>query len=66
MYTFRKTHHPRSVMFAVSYDDGRTAYFVIENHDKASGDAIAGSLAREHQAQGQLPEGTITAVRRVR
>ena len=66
MYAFRKTHHPKSVMFAVNYDDGRTAYLVIENHGPSSDDFAVGAVAREHQEQGLLPEGTIRTIRRVR
>ncbi len=66
MRTFRKTNHPKSVMFAVSYDDGRTAYFVVENHGQSSDDYMVGSIARVQQDQGTLPEGTITGIKRVR
>ena len=52
-------------MFAANYDDGRTAYFVIENRAK-SDDHLAASVARERQERGELPEGTIAAVKRVR
>jgi hypothetical protein len=66
MRTFRKTTHPKSVMFAVSYDDGRTAYLVVEHHGQSSEDYMVGAIAREHQEQGTLPEGTITGIKRVR
>ena len=66
MRTFRKTTHPKSVMFAVSYDDGRTAYLVVENHGQSSEDYMVGAIARDHQEQGTLPEGTITGIKRVR
>ena len=66
MYAFKKTFYAPSVMFAVSYDDGRTAYFVVENHGKSSDDYRVGSIAREQQEQGALPEGTITTIKRVR
>ncbi len=66
MRTFRKTIHPKSVMFAVSYDDGRTAYLVVENHGLSSDDYMVGSIARAQQEQGTLPEGTITGIKRVR
>ncbi|MGO4706834.1 hypothetical protein AB4072_13780 [Microvirga sp. 2MCAF38] len=66
MYTFRKTILTKSVMFAVSYDDGRTAYLVVENHGKASEDYVVGEIARERQEQGTLPEGTILSIKRVR
>ena len=66
MRTFRKTIHPKSVMFAVSYDDGRTAYLVVENHSQSSDDYMVGSIARAQQEHGTLPEGTITGIKRVR
>ncbi len=66
MYSFKKTFHAPSVMFAVSYDDGRTAYLVVENHGQSSEDYVVGAIAREHQEQGTLPEGTITGIKRVR
>ena len=66
MFHYRKTNHPKSVMFAVTYDDGRTAYMVIENHGSPSEDYVVGATAREQQNRGQLPEGTITGVKRVR
>ena len=66
MYTFRKTSHGKSVMFAVGYDDGRTAYLVIENHGPSSDDYRVGPIAKERQEQGLLPEGTITTIKRVR
>lgn len=66
MRTFRKTTHPKSVMFAVSYDDRRTAYLVVENHGQSSEDYMVGAIAREHQEQGTLPEGIITGIKRVR
>jgi len=53
-------------MFAVSYDDGRTAYLVIENHGKPSDDLRVTSIARERQEQGTLAEGNIIGIRRVR
>jgi hypothetical protein len=66
MRPFRKTFHPKSVMFAVSYDDGRTAYLVVENHGQSGDDYLVAPIAREQQEQGNLPEGTITGIRRVR
>ena len=65
MYTFKKAH-ARSVMFAVNYDDGRTAYLVVENHGKANNDHLVGSIAREQQQAGTLPPGNITGLKRVR
>jgi hypothetical protein len=66
MYTFRKPAPAKSVMFAVSYDDGRTGYLVVENHGKASDDYLVPSIARERQDRGTLPQGNITSIKRVR
>jgi hypothetical protein len=66
MYMSRKPASAKSVMFAVSYDDGRTAYFVIENHGKPGNDHLVGAIAKERQEQGILPPGAITGIRRVR
>ncbi len=53
-------------MFAVSYDDGRTAYLVVENHGTGDQDYLVPTIARERQVQGELPEGNITTIKRVR
>ena len=66
MQAFRKSSFSRSVMFAVSYDDGRTAYLVIENYGSTDQDYRATAVARERQARGELPEGVITGAKRVR
>ena len=52
-------------MFAANYEDGRTAYFVIEHCAKAD-DHLAASVARERQERGELPDGVIAGVKRVR
>ena len=66
MHTFRRPNPTKSVMFAVSYDDGRTAYMVVENHGPPAEDYLAGNIARERQEAGLLPEGNITGIKRVR
>ncbi len=66
MHTFRKPTYGKSVMFAVNYDDGRTAYLVIEGHGKSGEDHLVAPIARERQEQGVLPEGTIASIKRVR
>jgi hypothetical protein len=65
MYKFRKPP-AKSVMFAINYDDGRTAYLVVEQHGKPNEDYLVGPIAKERQEQGVLPEGTITNIKRVR
>jgi hypothetical protein len=53
-------------MFAVGYDDGRTGYLVVQNHGTGEQDYLVPTIARERQAQGELPEGTISTIKRVR
>jgi hypothetical protein len=53
-------------MFVVDYDDARRAYLWIDNPEKASDTRLVEMMARAQQAQGTLPEGTITSIRRVR
>jgi hypothetical protein len=53
-------------MFAVNYDDSRTAYLWIDNPAKANDNRTVSLLARAEQEKGALPEGTITSIKRVR
>ena len=66
MFKFKRTIHPKSVMFSVEYDDGRIGYFVVENHGGPGDDHLAASLAKKQQEAGILPEGTIARIKRVR
>ena len=66
MSPFRRSVRSNSVMFAAHYEDGRTAYFVVENHGPPSEDYRAGPVAKERQDKGELPEGNIRTVKRVR
>ncbi len=56
----------KSVMFAAHFDGGRTGYFVIQGHGTSEEDYLALPVARERQQTGELPEGTIRTVKRVR
>ncbi len=56
----------KSVMFAVHFEDGRTGYFVIQGHGSSDEDHRALGVARERQKTGELPEGMIRTVKRVR
>ncbi len=56
----------KSVMFSVHFDDGRTGYFVINGHGSADEDHKALSIAQERQRTGEVPEGVILRVKRVR
>jgi hypothetical protein len=66
MFKFKRPAPAKSVMFAVAYDDGRTAYLTLENHGLPSEDYLVGPIAREQQKSGALPPGTITRIKRVR
>jgi hypothetical protein len=66
MYGFKKAAPARSVMFAVNYDDGRTAYLFVQHHGSGDQDYLIPAIARERQEQGEFPEGTISTIRRVR
>jgi hypothetical protein len=66
MYGFKKPAFSRSVMFAVNYEDGRTAYLVVQNHGTTDQDYLVPTIARERQTHGELPEGTISTIKRVR
>ena len=47
MYGFKKPAFSRSVMFAVNYEDGRTAYLVVQNHGTSGP-----GLSRPHHRAG--------------
>jgi hypothetical protein len=66
MYKFRKTAPAKSIMFAVNYDDGRTAYMWVDATGRLVDDRLVGPIAKEQQEQGLLPEGTISGIKRVR
>ncbi|HZH11876.1 MAG TPA: hypothetical protein VEZ24_16070 [Microvirga sp.] len=66
MSMFRKSNPAKSVMFAVNYDDARTAYLWIDNPAKAGDNRAVGLIARAQQENGSLPEGKISSIKRVR
>ena len=53
-------------MFAVNYDDGRTAYISVAARVVNAGDLRALHIARERQGRGELPTGSISGVKRIR
>jgi hypothetical protein len=55
-----------NVMFAVNYGDGRTAYITISPKALEAGDHVTRMIARERQEKGEIPEGEIASVKRVR
>ena len=56
----------RNIMFAVNYEDGRTAYITVDPDSIRSGDHLARAVARERQDRGEIPIGEIATVKRVR
>jgi hypothetical protein len=47
MFGYKKTALSRSVMFAVSYENGPTAYLVVQNHGTTDQDYLIPTTARE-------------------
>jgi len=54
------------VLIAATYDDGRTAYFRVPPSQADGGTATLMPLAQAAQRSGELPDGAITALKRVR
>jgi hypothetical protein len=63
---WEKRRRDHNIMFAVNYNDGRTAYITISPRTLQEGDHVARVVARERQEKGEIPEGDIANVRRVR
>jgi len=51
------------VTFVAEYEDGRTCEFSIDSLMVGLGDYAAMIIARERQANGDLPRGQIKAIR---
>ncbi|GEO14543.1 hypothetical protein [Microvirga aerophila] len=66
MYTFHKQAPAKSVMYTVTYKDGRTAYLWVDGNNKAADDRLVGLIAKDQQEQGLIPDGTIASIKRVR
>ena len=68
MMAWQVTRRPRDfrVMFAVYYEGGETAYITISPNRLRDGDHAARVIAEERQAKGEIPEGKIATVKRVR
>jgi hypothetical protein len=56
----------KSVMFSAHFEDGRTGYFALMGHGGPEEDFLALPAAQERQRLGELPEGVIRSVKRVR
>jgi hypothetical protein len=53
-------------MFAVNYDNGRTAYITVSPKQLERGEHVVRELVRERQDSGEIPAGQVASVRRVR
>lgn len=60
----RKRDH--NTMFAVNYKDGRTAYITVSPKELERGEHLLREVVRVRQEKGEIPAGTIEAVKRVR
>ena len=60
----RKRDH--NVMFAVTYEDGRTAYITVSPNLLEGGEHLVTSIAHERQQKGEIPAGPIKGLKRVR
>jgi hypothetical protein len=61
-------HRPRdhNVMFAVQFEDGRTAYLTVSPKVVEEGPLVVHEQIRSRQEKGEIPEGEIATVKRVR
>ena len=64
--TFDTRKRDHNIMFVVSYEDGQTAYITVRPKLLEHGDHVVGGIVRERQAKGEIPEGEIKGVKRVR
>lgn len=53
------------VPFVVEYEDGRTAFMLIDPFTLSRGDHVARIIAVERQGEGKLPVGQISNVKRI-
>jgi hypothetical protein len=56
----------KCVMFSAHFEGGRAGYFVIPGHGTSDEDYKAMDAALKRQRLGELPEGVILSVKRVR
>jgi hypothetical protein len=62
----RTTTLRKTVMYSLSFADGRTGYVVVPQELVEHGDEDVPSIARERQRRGEVPDGDIISVKRVR
>ena len=59
-------HRDTKVMFAVRYEDGRSACIRVSPEAARYGHLVVMSIAREQQKAGDIPDGPIVSVQQVR
>ena len=64
--TYRPRGNDDQVMFAVKYADGRSAYVRVAPKVASHGELAMLGVARARQATGEIPDGEIAGVQRVR
>jgi hypothetical protein len=62
----RTTALRKTVMYSLSFADGRTGYVVVPQESVEHGDENVPRMARERQSRGEVPAGDIISVKRVR
>jgi hypothetical protein len=63
---FRRRTRDTHVLFAIRYDDGRSAYIRVSQTKLEHGDGAARSIALQKQEAGEIPAGDITEIKRVK
>jgi hypothetical protein len=66
MRGFQRRPKDPNTMFAVNYSDGRTSYLTISPYLLRDGDHVVPDIVRKRQEKGEIPDGEIANVRRVR
>lgn len=64
--TFRPRGTDNQVMFLIRYVDGRSAYVRVNPKAADHGELVIKGIARARQATGEIPEGEIVSVQRVK
>jgi hypothetical protein len=62
----QKRNRDHNIMFAVKYEDGRTAYITVSPRLLLIGDQMLPQIARERREKGEIPDGKIVGLQRVR
>jgi hypothetical protein len=55
-----------NTLFAVNYKAGRTAYLTISPYLLRDGDHVVPDVVRKRQAKGEIRDGEVASVKRVR